>query len=115
MTRDEILAMEAGSEMDELIERYVLKNFSAYEFPPGIVNNPPKPYSTDFASAWMVVEKHPHYFSLARSNDTDGRRSPFGDTTWRCRFYAPEKFQAEAATAPLAICRAALLAVTEPA
>ena len=63
----------------------------------------------------MVVEKHLHYFSLARSNDTDWMRAPFGDMTWKCRFYAPEKYLAEADTPSLAICRAALLAVLKPA
>lgn len=67
-------------------------------------------YCNDIAAAWQVVEKHPHYISLIRSNDNG--RFGFKETpTWKCRFYAPEKFEAEADTATRAICLAALEAI----
>lgn len=71
----------------------------------------PAPYSTDITAAWQLIEKHPHYVSLTHSND-HGYTGRWNDhMTWRCRFYAPEKFEAEADTAPLAICLAALKAI----
>jgi hypothetical protein len=106
MSRDEILNMPAGREMDVTIGYHVMGLVAPPEIYPE--------YSTDIAAAWEIVAKHPHYFQLVRSNETGWRPSPWGAMLWRCRFYAPEKFEARAETAPLAICRAALLAVMEP-
>jgi hypothetical protein len=134
MTRDEILNMPAGREMDALIAEKVMGWFWKTEgytrlgfmegdrFRYGVVrgggtadeytSNLPN-YSNDISAAWVVVRKHPHYFSLVRSNETGWRPAPWGAMLWLCRFYAPGKFEAKAETAPLAICRAALLAIME--
>jgi len=117
MTREEILNMPAGREMDALIAKEVM----------GWVLNPPNvrghgwlihdhkmiginslPYfSTDIAAAWEVVEKEEHGFSLwvsgVRSAPLCKAEIIIGDNRYGC--YAN--------TAPLAICRAALLAVLE--
>lgn len=69
-------------------------------------------YSTSIEAAMQIVEKHPHYFYLVRSND-NGRFGWKEQMTWKCRFYAPKSMEAEADTAPLAICLAALKAVEE--
>jgi hypothetical protein len=101
MTRDEILNMPAGREMDVLIDQHfgqLQKDSSPiYEMPH---------YSTDIAAAWEVIEK------LCGETGADVvkvcKRDPEllrGD--WSCNF--GRGFEAFADTAPLAICRAALL------
>jgi hypothetical protein len=95
MTREEILNMPAGREMDALIAEKVidpdwvkLKNLCPH-------------YSTDIAAAWELVEKM-KYFTLYR-----------GDGYWECEYSGQYLESIDAETAPLAICRAALLAVIE--
>ena len=69
-------------------------------------------YSTDIGAAWQLIDRHPHYVLLVRSNETNSKLVPWAEEmAWRCRFYAPEKFEACAATAPHAICLAALKAI----
>jgi hypothetical protein len=70
-------------------------------------------YSTDIAAAWALIERHPHYVYLVRSND-NGRFGFKDRMTWKCRFYAPQSFEVEADTAPFAICLAALKAAGAP-
>jgi hypothetical protein len=67
-------------------------------------------WSTNIAAAWELIEQHPHYVSLTRSND-NGRFGFKDRMTWKCRFYAPQSFEVEADTAPVAICLAALKAL----
>ena len=74
MTREEILKMEAGSELDAIIEKTVMglelrlryykqwTDEEAFELiERGIPVEPvywdPHPYSTDIATAWQVVDK----------------------------------------------------------
>ena len=99
-TREEILNMPAGREMDALVAKMVTHN--NYVF-----NNEHPSYSTNIASAWEVVEKEEHGFSLwvsgVRSAPLCKAEIIIGDNRYGC--YAN--------TAPLAICRAALLAVLE--
>ena len=122
MNNDEILNMPAGREMDVLVAELAdWKKVPSADDPAGwcwlvphgstraSTTDSIPPFSSDISAAWQVVEKHPHYFSLHRSNETGFAPAPWGDTLWRCRFYAPGKFEAKAETAPLAICRAALL------
>jgi hypothetical protein len=125
MTRDEILNMPAGRAMDALIAEKVFENklkrageiVSLWEMPPGTqlvgfqrgekvelvhdvwAKGEPKAYSTDIAAAWGVVEgqeefyfefKNGKYFAMIADNFETSN---------------------EADAAPLAICRAALLAV----
>lgn len=113
MTREEILKMEAGPEMDRLVAekvmRFVFEDLPLTDEdkpePRTFWIGPPMPYSTNIKAAWMVVEKmHDSgwFFSITRySNCTDPWNAEFGSVL--PRVHAP--------TAPLAICRAALLAV----
>jgi hypothetical protein len=69
MTRDEILNMPAGREMDALVAEKVFGRKTAWFSGPGgpVITGgtmakvstwtPIKPYSTDIAAAWEVVEK----------------------------------------------------------
>lgn len=130
MTKDEIMAMEPGPEIEMLIAEHVLKwrkvagPKTDYDGPceqydvlvPPSVDNPFSVYpprgsikpwyfcmqwSRNFREAWEVFEKI-----------TDGgivRRMP--DGKYYCSFAGGELISAE--TAPLAICKAALLAVRE--
>jgi len=98
MTRDEILNMEAGREMDELITQKVISNDGFWH---GI-----KPYSTDISVAWQVVEK------LCDETGCDVvkvcKRDPeLLRGEWSCNF--GRGAEAFGDSAPLAICRAALL------
>ena len=65
-------------------------------------------YSTQIADAWLVVEK------LRKANwnvSTWYTYVVLADSKWRCKFEGDElTYQAEATTAPLAICLAALKA-----
>lgn len=67
-------------------------------------------WSTDIRAAWELIDHHPHYVYLVRSNE-NGRFGWKDKATWKCRFYAPQSFEVEADTAPLAICLAALKTV----
>ena len=103
MTRDEILNMPAGTKMNQLIW---WKVFDMYPTPP---NNDMKllpDYSTDISAAWEVVDKLVR-FSITIESFPKGVL---------CRFFGAGSSTAGDAvgwadTAPLAICRAALLAV----
>ncbi len=116
MTRDEILNMQAGHELNKLIAEFVfgMKLEKNHGFAGGyywvgngvLFGDVPAhgmpDYSTDIEAAWTVVEK---MTDGETPNDFELRTSIRG---WRCDFY---KGYASAETAPLAICKAALLAV----
>ena len=111
MTRDEILNMPAGREMDALVAKNVMKlEFPVYEFDGYKHQYKPKPYSTNIAAAWEVVDKinsQESLYNFELSKD---------DKSWMCEWWSKETQEpiwATADTAPLAICRAALLAVME--
>ena len=147
MTRDEILAMEAGRELDALVAEAMgwiwLRFKPAHDEDAEFVRKPYGPdtweaslehkrangdeplahlwdcdlphYSTDIAAAWEVVEyMGPIPFSL-RFQPADAWRTGDGEVYchahWTCWFEG--SVWAEAPTAPLAICRAALLAAME--
>lgn len=119
MTRDEILTMEAGAEMDALVATKVMGWIQASTqssvwltwYPPGEHSKArlsPPPFSTDIAAAWEVVKRiigttkrcpQVRWISEAMSHEWHC------DMEWGAEAYAP--------TAPLAICRAALIAVME--
>ena len=127
MTRDEILNMPAGREMDTLIaqkvmgwsadpEGYWLNKKENYDDTGwGLIDQDKTTHhpssrrfcpSTDIAAAWMVVEK---FYSMSLNKYSGGDE-------WRVylvteRDGANVDAHAEADTAPLAICRTALLAV----
>jgi hypothetical protein len=95
MTRDEILNMPAGREMNRLVAIKVM----------GYGENPViwARYSENITAAWQVVE------NVLKNTDCDCTLK----TTmrgWDCELY---RDHANAETAPLAICRAALIAVME--
>lgn len=113
MTRDEILNMPAGREMDaEIIEkvfgRILIKPRSeALKYPhtdwgSTTVNEIPH-FSTDIADAWEVVDKVPNPSQFFDCEKFEGK--------WTASFGG--QYVVAADTAPLAICRAALLAVSD--
>ena len=123
MNRDEISKVHAGREMDMLIAVEVMgwrvDAETAYS-PSGSANarqvemgEPWLPYySTDMSDAWMVMEKmesHPDEILLSLSrHGTTHENLVWGATFRECRGQQKD-FYFEANTAPLAICRAALL------
>ena len=124
MTRDEILAMEAGPELDALVAEKVMgwQLTSAYQLGPAwardipwgelVLKNAVAYYahewgpSTDIAPAWKVVEKMHKEYGI----DVNGLASG----GFVCTIYGVDgHWRTYDETAPLAICRAALLAVME--
>ncbi len=114
MNRDEILTMPAGREMDALIFERVME----LAFGSTGKNTTAPHYSTDIAAAWEVVEKfaHNHRNNLA----VEMGFSHFGLVAypggeWFCSLGLNDgvTHSAKAETAPLAICRASLIAVLE--
>lgn len=126
MTEDEIRNLPAGREMDALVAQqlfgwmFIASNFVhnleyGTMIPPNgwkrdnFIPDECPHYSTDIAAAWEVVEKM-RGMALAM---TMGK----GDDAYQCRIFdgriAPEAYRVlvSAETAPLAICRAALLAM----
>lgn len=110
MTRDEILAMPAGRDMDALVGEYVFGwekgTFPVYEPMKSkhgdYMVRPISNYSTDISAAWDVVEKlKESSLWLDLNTSPDGCQVGFAD------------YFVFADTAPLAICRAALLAVAD--
>ena len=112
--------MEAGREMDALVEKELSMGI-AYEFPPGMITALPH-YSTDISAAWLVVEKMDTHFMLERygrievdSGALDPNMGTGIDITypieWVCTLDIGDIKTGIAPIAPLAICRAALKAV----
>ena len=107
----EIDTMEAGPEMDALIESRVF-DVACEELRAGIVvrlftREPIPPYSTDIADAWDVAE-------YMRGQGFDVTVMTFAKGGAACEIARPKwrgSEYHEADTAPLAICRAALHAV----
>ena len=138
MTHDEIDTMAAGLEMDVAVARamgcdvrptpqgwsprgfYCACDHPNFEQPPHGVEpdwdcDPYlKPYSTDIAAAWEVVEK------MNADYDVMVRQQRFKPDVWECYIvrngplgpYDRDFWEGRAATAPLAICHAALKVVT---
>ena len=119
MTRDEILAAPAGREIDEMVIRDVMKwkfihsDDFAHVYDDGkygarISFSP----SSDISAAWEVVDK---FKQEGKWMSVSTFISSLEDK-WACEFMndgAKDEFLdcVEADTAPLAICRAALLTV----
>lgn len=117
--KEEILAMEAGRKLDELVEQSIFGLVRGYRHDGsrcwkderGIpVQSEAKPYSTDISAAWQVVEKmkeEGHLLLLELLGSVSG--------DWHAEFgkgYFPYVLdgQTKAKSAPEAICKAALLA-----
>ena len=122
MNRKEILEMPAGREMDALIAEKVIgwriDELTAYSPSGSSCARHPKGdwwlnyYSTNMDAAWEIVEKFVskgygvHVYRHGDWNDKNGKRY------WQS--YMDFRFPiVDADTAPLAICRAALLAVMD--
>ena len=128
MTRDEIWKMEAGRELDALIHEQVFgkcahdwikvtnkpldkKGNSIYKCSKCGDRRPAREamgwrnYSTDIAAAWQVVEKMSKLYHVEIENFDNGYGVTLDDYS--------QTWEAHADTAPLAICRAALLAVMD--
>jgi hypothetical protein len=108
MTSDEILNMPAGLHLDALITTRI---FCVDGFWHG-----QKPYSLDISAAWEIVEKFVsqgykfHIYRYGNWNKKNGKRC------WQAYMGDPQLNlfpYANADTAPLAICRAALLTTLE--
>jgi len=108
MNKDEILNMPAGQDMDLLVAEQVLK-LDSVGWNERFFHNHAK-FSTDIRAAWEVVERvraslNPCKFYLIED--------PKKGENVRAVFDAimeDAEYEAKADTAPLAICRAALLA-----
>ena len=135
MQRDEILSMEAGRELDALVAERVMgwgdislhpmMDSDWWGMPSGpataiqgavgwLYTHEKVPnYSTDIAAAWEVVEAvRGRGWSLSLGEGMSG----YGDAVvWMVDFYKGNRIclSANGPDVPLAICRAALLAVME--
>jgi len=108
MTRDEILAMPAGRELDQLIdERFFGREFTT--FPMGNCYHDGRRwvrshnYSTDISDAWEVVEKLGDLFAV--------RKTPKGYIGHVITDKNEEAITCN--SAPEAICKVALLVILE--
>ena len=126
MNRDEILTMQAGREIDALIAEKAMmldgvtlgESGLYYQLGHKFYNVPH--YSTDIAAAWKVVEKlqkiSDNHFTLLcfTTNFRAGWKTPdSNDLPNRQNGFVGFSDFVYADTAPLAICRAALLSVME--
>lgn len=105
MTREEILAMSAGRKLDALVAKHVM--FPRHSHPIEEVQGWCQCYSTLLSAAWLVVDKT----KVAIIPQSIGAPD---DMKYLAKIEDyPNDYQAFAPTAPLAICRCALLAVME--
>lgn len=127
MTRDEVLAMKAGRELDNLVCELVMGikpvevfDIGAWHIPAGgegdlDVYVPVPRYSLDIAAAWEVVEKicdtpgpdGDHWIWTLDAEGVDGCYAEVLHPVFR----EYRTRQADALAMPEAICKAALLAV----
>ena len=112
MTRDEILAMEPGREVDVLVAEdrglAVKKVAGEWFYKDGSVHFRVERYSTDISAAMGLVAEIEKEHGLVENNGflllkEDGR-------PWYCEIRTPNTWEdAEGDTAPEAICKAYLL------
>jgi hypothetical protein len=122
MTKDEIMNMSAGQEMDTLVAEKVMKFHLDYEFADMLGAPTVKElgdkydewgllplYSTEIDAAWEVVEKLKDRWGIV--NIEYSHSAPIARERWTAYFDIDfDGFMGFGDTAPLAICRAALLA-----
>jgi hypothetical protein len=121
MTKEEVLALPAGRELDAKIHHF-LHHRHTVEGEVYCMGDhhrsedcewlPLPKYSTDIAAAWEVVEVLERKQIVVRIDRLPEWDLGRGEAVWQVVFDALEltpSFKAEADTAPLAICRAALL------
>lgn len=118
LSREEILAMPAGRELDALVAEKVmgldivsngLKYEPRYYLPEyeRTYHRAVPVYSTDISAAWEVAEKFGEMSVRKYQTMSLGYR-------WVCRIYVNEEdVIANGLTAPEAICKSALIAVNE--
>lgn len=122
LTREMILAEPAGPRLDAWVRERVLgrpvvrQTALGHEFcftdEVGLMGRNPVPkYSLDIASAWVAVENLGRRY-MEVTVDTGSKSPNCHVRVWKTMFPKWEQCAA-ARTAPLAICRAALLAVLE--
>ena len=112
MTREEILNMSAGREVDALIAEKLMEVSSVRLFREvwtGCIDgqrNVIDHYSTRISDAFSIFGQQPNYRMV---------NVGYSDYSWYCEIQSHDLgkplIKASADTAPLAICRAALLAV----
>lgn len=102
MTRAEMLTLPAGRELDRLVAEQM-----GWAIPSSMVPR----YSTDITAAWEVVKVMCDWLpAWQRSKFSLQCCHPVGGHLWECYFGVDRCVAGAADTAPLAICRAALLA-----
>lgn len=104
MTKEEILMLPAGPELDRLIaEKIFAEHLTA------------SPFSTDIAAAWRIVDKlrcvNDHVSVDVEMESSDGDVWVNVNTGVARHEYRGPYWQALAETVPLALCRVALLAL----
>ena len=125
MTREDILNMEAGAQMDNLIATSIL-GYELLGYPAVPKWQKPGPngvellfslprYSVDIAAAWKVMDwlRDKFFRSAIYQWDFSGQHTLIGLLTRQGHDEPTPDIFAEADTAPLAICRASLLAVLD--
>ena len=96
MSKQEILTMEAGDKLDELIAEEIFHWVYKARVMPY--------YSTDISAAWQVVEK------LVKRYVFDLYFDDVGDC-WVCKLFdGQQEYKGYGQAAPEAICKAALIA-----
>ena len=133
MTKEEILAMEEGRQLDAMIAHEIFGFEVEWDYPPWDIDDrlPKQPflksepriclgpmahpvantifnYSTDISAAWLVVEK---MFEDGYREQQFTRCHRTG--VWEAKFGIVDAGFAESFSLPEAICRAALLAKLE--
>lgn len=133
LTKEQIEKMEAGEAIDALVAEKVMDWQLHAAFDPDVLGRfsnwidtktgagmcQPDEFqpSTDIAAAWMVVEKFPAIV-IQRASSADGSTVgyrcslPLTPNIERLAGLQRATIDADAETAPLAICRAALFAAT---
>lgn len=127
LSREKVLKMPAGRNMDVLVAKIILEinvitdtnNFRFYfenngQYPGKAPFFDVPKYSTDISAAWDIVQKmckkHFRYEVGGNFMGLDHKYAAFDNEQWADK---NPLFKAFAETTPLAICRAALLAVME--
>jgi hypothetical protein len=116
MTRDEILNMPAGEELDELIAQKLLPEWVGHAHYGRWIP------SINMYDAWQVIEAVQHIDSHwspgVNWDDDDGEGNPMWIASFQYYGETETEYRCEEVwdkSAPLAICRAALLATLEAA
>jgi hypothetical protein len=116
VTKEEILAMRAGKDLNITVAEKVMGNkfaqdetFGDMEVSEGMVYGYLQPYSEDITAAWQVMEKMKGYNPRVEF-DTHSQKWEATFSVREADFTCPVVL---AGTAPEAICKAALLALLE--